>query len=228
MKIFTTERMLTPSWDLLNPSIELVRKNIRQLFYLSFLPGVLLNISLNVIRSKSFSLQNNHDIFFLAVFCVSALWSLLASPGLIYLQINAARGKTIPAGIAFRSGLKQFFPLLGASLLVGLVTFAGLLAFIIPGLILIRAYFLTPYYVIDRNMDPVEAMKQSFYDTKPVSAWVWGVIGVELTFALGAGLLGIIPYLGVLIGSALALLYTFGPALRYREVVGDKKVHQKS
>jgi hypothetical protein len=223
MGILNAERKLTPSWDLLNPSIELVKKNIWQLFYLSFLPGVLLNIGLVVVRSKSFSLDNSHDSFFLWVFIAAIIWSLLAAPGLLYLQVSAARGKAVTTGEAFKTGLKRIFPLLGASILVGFITFLGFLAFIIPGLILVRAYFLTPYYVIDKKLGPIQAMKQSFHDTKPVSAWIWGVIGVDLTFAVGAGFLGIIPFIGVLLGSALALLYIFAPALRFLEVVGDKK-----
>ncbi len=46
MQIFRTDRPLTPSWSLVQPSIELVKKNIWPVVYLAFLPSLVTTVGL--------------------------------------------------------------------------------------------------------------------------------------------------------------------------------------
>ena len=54
-----------------------------------------------------------------------------------------------------------FFKYLGASILYGLIIFAGSLLFIIPGIIWAIRYQFCIYFVIDKGLRPIEALKMS-------------------------------------------------------------------
>lgn len=225
MAIFAKERQLTPSWDLLRPSVDLLRKNLWQIIYLSFIPTLILSLGLLLLDPQhignTLSLRNKNGAY---IMLVGGLWLLLAYPGLVYVLTQAVQGHTLSAGEAFRKGLRRVFPFVGMSLLTGICITLGFVAFIIPGLIIFRAFFLAPYYLIDQDMSPVQALKQSVRDSRPVSGWVWGVIGVTAAFSLIGNFLGYIPFIGVILSTAISYIYLFGPALRYGEITGRKRI----
>lgn len=226
MKIFNKERALTPSWDLLGPSIDLLKKHLQPILYLSVLPQLVLTLGLTMLP-KNFQVANITDgspPAGVLIATIGALWALLTYAGFILFAALTAQGKVISTRDAFTQGLQRFFPLIGASLLVGLITFLGFIALVVPGLVFLRRYYLTPYYVVERGYGPLQAMKRSSADSKPVSAWVWGTIGVTAVFALASSMLGAIPILGTIAGVIVSYVYIYGTALRYCEVVRLKTV----
>lgn len=56
---------------------------------------------------------------------------------------------------------QPFLHYLAAAILVGLSVIAGLVLLIIPGVILILMFAFVKFLIIDRNMGPIEAMKES-------------------------------------------------------------------
>lgn len=225
MAIFAKERPLTPSWDLLSPSIELLRKHLWQVIYLSFIPTLILTLGFLLLDPQHVGhilTQRNKNGGVLSA--VGGLWILLAYPGIIYLVTQAIQGNTVGAAEAFKKGLRRFFPFLGMAIMAGVAISIGFLVFIIPGLILFRAFYLAPYYLVDQNMGPIQALNQSARDSKPVSAWVWGVIGVTAAFSLVGSFFEYIPLVGAILSTAISYLYLFGPALRYGEITGRKRV----
>jgi hypothetical protein len=226
MAIFAKERQLTPSWDLLTPSVDLLKKNLWQVIYLSFIPTLIFALGYLLLDPQHIHndvlTMNNKDGLILMI--IGGIWSLLAYPGLLYLVTQVVQGNSLSAMDAFKKGLRYVLPFIGLGILVGLAIGIGFLLIIIPGLIALRAFYLAPYYLVDQNMGPIQAMKQSARDSKPVSAWVWGVIGVTAVFSLVGGFFQHIPLVGVIVSSALSLIYLFGPVLRYGEITGRKRV----
>ncbi|MDB5181754.1 MAG: hypothetical protein JWP13_517 [Candidatus Saccharibacteria bacterium] len=220
MRVFIKERALTPSWDLVRPSVALLRKNIWPTIYLSFLPILAMTVGSVMIDERNL----RASIPGIIIVLVSIIWYFLTYPGFTYMQAKAARGKVLTPMESFKKGLPRFWQLIGMSLLSSLLIFVGLLAFIVPGLILLRAFYLAPYYVVDRKLGPIEALKRSYEDSKPVTGWIWGIIGVELVFGLIAGLFGRIPVIGYLFAIILSYPYIFAPALRYSEIVHKTKI----
>jgi uncharacterized membrane protein len=106
----------------------------------------------------------------------------------------------------------------GLYLLIGLYVFVGLILFIVPGLIMLRRYFLAPYVLLDTRCSIKEAMERSAAMTKPYSKYIWGVIGVMFLI----GLANVIPGIGWLIAFIFGMFYSVAPALRYQEL---KEVH---
>lgn len=130
------------------------------------------------------------------------------------LELEAAQGKQPSLGHLWEVGKKYWLRLLGLIFVVGVLTLGGLLLFIVPGLIMIRRYFLAPYFMVDKDLSVSEAMKISAETTKPYSGAVWGVIGIMILLALS----GTIPVVGPLLSLVLGVLYSVAPALRYEEL----------
>jgi hypothetical protein len=110
----------------------------------------------------------------------------------------------------------------GLYLVIGLYVFVGLILFIIPGLIMLRRYFLAPYVMLDTRCDIKEAMERSAEMTKPYSNYIWGIIGVMALI----GLFNALPGVGWMIAFVLGMFYSCAPALRYQEL--KETLHQRT
>lgn len=87
---------------------------------------------------------------------------------------------------------KYYWKYLGTALLVSAIGIAGILLFIVPGIIAAVLLVFAPYMVIDRDMGPIDAIKTSFEKAKE---HFWGVLllllAIILLNILGALLLGV-------------------------------------
>jgi hypothetical protein len=133
-------------------------------------------------------------------------------------QLEAIEKKPLDLVRLWRSAKANYRNMLGLYLLMGLYILAGLILFIIPGLIMLRRYFLAPYVMLDTKCDIKTAMERSAEIGNPYSGYIWGVI-VVMTFI---GLLNAIPGVGWMVAFALGMFYCAAPALRYQEL---KEVH---
>jgi hypothetical protein len=104
--------------------------------------------------------------------------------------------------------------MLGLYVVMGLLIFVGLVLLVIPGLILIRRFFLAPYVMLDKKIGIREALEESTRLSRLNTGSIWGIIGVMFLI----GLLNIIPFIGGLISFAVGSLYSVAPALRYQQL----------
>jgi hypothetical protein len=104
--------------------------------------------------------------------------------------------------------------LLGLYIVMGLIIFVGLILLIVPGLIMIRRYFLAPYVMIDKKVGIREALDESAALSKLNPGSIWGIIGVMFLI----GLANIVPIIGGLAAFAFGSLYSVAPALRYLQL----------
>lgn len=108
----------------------------------------------------------------------------------------------------------------GLYLLVGLITLAGFILLIVPGIIMLRRYFLAPYVMLDGgNMGIREAMEKSAAMTTGYSGSIYRIVGLMLLFAM----FGIIPLLGWIAAFFLQFFYSAAPAIRYQELKNIKQ-----
>jgi hypothetical protein len=131
-------------------------------------------------------------------------------------QLEATENKPLDFirlwGVVKELGWRMF----GLYLVIGLYVVVGLILFIIPGLIMLRRYFLAPYVMLDTKCDVKTAMERSAEMTGAYSGYIWGVIGVMFLI----GLLNVIPGIGWLVAFVLGMFYSVAPALRYQELKG--------
>lgn len=102
-----------------------------------------------------------------------------------------------------------------ASLGYMLVCFFGFLLLFVPGIILAFKYILFPYFIVDRGMGPIEALKASGRATAGVKLKIFGFgVAANLVFVAGAFafLLGIFVSIPVV---AIATAYI------YRKLASD-------
>lgn len=92
-----------------------------------------------------------------------------------------------------------YWKFFAATLLVGIVVVLGLLLLIVPGIIFLMMFLFTTFLVIDRNLGPIEAMKES---RRITHGHRWQLLWFSLVLllvnllgviALGVGLLVTIP-----------------------------------
>lgn len=222
MKLFRADHKLTPSFDLINPSIKLLRENIWSVFYLMFLPSLIIVVGSVMFADAS---QPNGTIVLtdaaktgIALMILGAILTILTLPGAVHMQLKAVRGGTPIPRESFKAGLRRMFPLIIAMILMEFAILGGLLLFIVPGLFLIRSYYLTQFYVIDQKLGPIKALKKARSDSKPNAGYIWGTIGVLILFSLLSSTLVWIPVIGNVLSLIVGLLYAFAPAMRYDEI----------
>lgn len=109
------------------------------------------------------------------------------------------------------------FPFLSyavAKILTGIVVIVGLILLIVPGVIAALALMFAPYLIVDRNLGPIEAMKESVRITK---GHRWQLF----LFALALGLLNILGMLAIGIGLLVTVpVSVFAVAHVYRFLEG--------
>lgn len=98
---------------------------------------------------------------------------------------------------------QQYLPYLAATVLTGLAVVIGLVLLIVPGIILGIMFMFVKFLVIDRNLGPIEAMKESIRITKG-SRWqlllfILAVVALNIVGAtlLLVGLIVTIPVTGL-------------------------------
>jgi hypothetical protein len=212
----------TSSWRLIVPSIRLWYANYNTSIVLFVLPMMVMLLG-SLISSDGRS--DTRTLLGLGVSLGGFLWNMINVPTSYYLQVQAINGRTPGVRQTYRNGLRLIPRLAGLGALVTALTIGGLLLLIVPGIIIIRRYLLSPYYMIDENLGIREAMRRSAEDSKPVSMYIWGVFALYIFVYIFLLYLftAISPTLfSVAAASLLSNLYAFAPALRYKEV-GQRK-----
>jgi uncharacterized membrane protein len=122
--------------------------------------------------------------------------------GLIRLWLQVARGERPQFEVIF-TGIDRFLPLLGLSLLMAIAITLGFVLFIVPGVLLALAWSMAPFYLVDRNYGPVEALEASWEATRGH----WGSLFLLSLAAVGFSILGVASCcIGILASSPLTML----------------------
>jgi len=197
---------------LLIPSIDVIKNNLLTFFVLSVIPSLL-----SILGTKRVENPTSFADIVKTITPLSLLGSLLAfiffAP-LIYTLVNTTKGKHVNLLEAFSKGYRYFFRLIGLLFIFATLMIVGFIFFIIPGIIVIRRYFLSFYYLVDQNMSIKDAMTKSAGITIQNSMAIYSVMGIMLIFGLFAS----IPGVSAVIGYIFQFLYSVAPALRYQEM----------
>lgn len=160
------------------------------------LPAVLVASGSMDIHSDEYQITNG--ICALVGFIVQMLFQ----PGLIKIWLGAARGGAPQFGDLF-SSMGRFPAMLATMFLMILGIYLGMILLIVPGVILALGLGLAQYFVVDKNMGPIDAMKASWAATDGHKAklFLLGLISV------GILLLGCVAcYIGMFVALPLVSL----------------------
>jgi uncharacterized membrane protein len=115
--------------------------------------------------------------------------------GVAFAYLKASRGDKLEIKDVFEA-FKNYWNAVLASLLVFVIVVLGSIALIVPGIIFACKLAFTPYLVVDRKMEVIEAIKESWRMT---SGHAWKVFFIGL-LAIPIGIAGLICFgVGVII-----------------------------
>ena len=128
--------------------------------------------------------------------------------GVSFAHLKAARGDKLEIKDMFEA-FRNYWNAVLANLLVGIIVMIGFVLLIIPGIIFACKLAFTPYLVVDRKMDVIGAVKESWRMTNG-HAWkvfLIGLLAIPISFVgMLCLVVGIIPAI-MWIRLALASLY---------------------
>lgn len=209
---------LPSAFDLFTPSVNVIKNNLVAFLILAAVPLILMLIGQgpHVFKGgadSGFFNTSNSNPFLDLVSTVGLIATLLAAPGIIVLQLKGVRKQAITWSEAFKEGLRHFWRLLGLILMLALILTVSLLLLIVPFFLVLPRVFLSPYFLIDKKLGVMDAIKAS-NEAYKAHKGSWGVIGVYVLLNLA----GIIPVIGNVAANILSFLYGPAPAIRYEQI----------
>jgi len=201
------------AFSLLRPSAQAMILNIwtfLALFTIALVYSIISNFSENQTGSPVMMLLS----------LGSLVLNIMVAPAYVITQLQSAKEKEISFGDAVREGLPYVFRIFFLQLLTLVLVVIGLVLVIVPGLFAVQRLLLAPFYLVDKDLGIIEAMKASATDSKKYSGAVWGLIGASVAFALPVFTIILTP-----VSIVLLLAYICAPAIRYYQIqiVREKK-----
>lgn len=220
------------SFKLINQSWEALRLNLMtfvQLYFIMLIPAIILFtlIASNFVKNGKLHVNNetignlsNSTIAMGGIAIVSliilGLYVVLAAT---ITQLAGVRGQKIN----FRDAIEQAHPhilsLVVLSAIVFLAVVGGMLLLIIPGIIMYVLLSLAVYFMVDKNLSAMEAIKLCFKTSKQH----WKLPAALLVVQLVAQLPSNLGTLGSFIATALSIAYFCLPAIIYTQMIKLKK-----
>lgn len=194
------------AFSLLRPSANALMLNIWTFLGLLFI-AIIFSVISNISGGQ---LDSPVMLFF---YLVSLAASFIIAPAYTIAELRSADDKKIDLVDTVKQGLPYAIRMFLLQILTALVVLVGLLLLIVPGIIAIQRLLLAQYYLVDKDLGIIDAMKASAADAKKYPGAVWGLIGVLLVYML---LLFTILFIPVSI--VLLVAYLCAPAIRYYQI----------
>lgn len=182
---------------------------------------------MNMLEDDSF----NIGLSFIKIFGF-IYYILVVTPfsyGADWIFLRASRNEK-PQFEEILSGFKKFLYVILSHLLVIGIVGVGFVLLILPGIYLVCKLIFVPYLIMDKKIDPIQAVKLSFYLTK---GYFWTIFGMGILSFLII-LLGLICMIvGVFVSivwihSAFAILYRAVEELHLEEACQLAEINMES
>ncbi len=222
--------------QLVGPSYRLAIKNYEPIAFLFFIPllfkilgGFYLG-NLVIISSKShsihFSAITTRNEIGLGLIIIWLSLSIINFAPSIYFRIHAADKQLPQVMICYREGFKIFWKVLFSELLFMLIVVLGLIAFILPGILLFRRYVFLPYYAAQNpNLSYRELFKLSSSQSTKFMYPIYGTYILVLIISLLASAVFGSSLIGDVAAALVSYSVLFVPVLRYLEINNYYKSH---
>jgi hypothetical protein len=195
--------VLTRSWELFKDNLGVILgATIIAALINGLFSGINQGLQSYAAGADSGLLASTIGIVVLTVGLVGWVVQTYISLGFIRLFLKAARNEGPQIADLF-SGGRYLVPGIIASLLVALGVSLGFLLLVVPGVILSLGWMFTQLLLVDKNLGPVDAIKESWRITQGEKGglflWALVVLGVLLVgvMACGIGLFVAAPVVGL-------------------------------
>lgn len=181
-----TEPIMVPkTWDgafeIYKNSRAVIMHNVRPYLAIvlaSLVAGLIQDNALNTADGNSISVA---DIV-VAMACI--LLSILLSVSLAKVVLAGLKSKKVEFMNVVRQSVSIVPNYFLMSIVVSAIAIVSLLLFIVPFFFVLPRLVLAEYFVVDKNMGPIEAIKASWAATKGHVLKVWGISGATIVMAL--------------------------------------------
>ena len=202
-KNFSKKEAIKSGWQTMKSNLGFFIGLLLLVWVISIGPGILTALVSGKIPLLSFILT-----------IASWILQIIISMGLIKIALRFTNNEKGEFADLF-SSYPLFFKYLFGSILYGLIVFGGFILLIVPGIIWSIKYQFFAYFIIDKELGPIEALKKSGEITKGVK---WNLFLFGLLLA-GINLLGV---LALLIGIFAAMPTTMvATAFVYRKLLAQ-------
>jgi hypothetical protein len=191
--------------EVLQKGLDLTKKYWMQYFIL-VVGIVVIAIAINLL-----SIFSSSEVWNFIVQILSLGFSVVAAIAMIRLSLQAVDGVD-PKAIDFKALVTRDWKLvlfvLGTMILYGIAVFAGLIFFIIPGIIFGLIFMFATFTAIEKGLNPLEAMQASYKMTQGnlVPMFLFGIAVFALQFVFVAFPLLFLLLVGLLVGEDGAIL----------------------
>ncbi len=142
--------------------------------------------------------------------------SYLGGAGILVVFKNLAH-KEYNLDAALTDTWPFYLRLIGLAIVEYVLLALSILLFVVPFFFVLPRLVLAPYFLIDRNLGPIEAIKASWDETKGRSMDVWGITAVAILFALL-----MVTIIGIPFSIYFLVMYAAAPALLYKHITDRK------
>lgn len=194
-------------------SRDAVRRSLKTLIWLAVL-DVVVNLGVSVVSEAVFGNVAGGTFYDVCSLFISALYIVAQ----VYTYINSVRGKRVELDALYKAVSPYWMRMVLLDLLIVVTVVVGLILLIIPGIYFALRLSLAPYFLVDKNLDVMEAYKASWDATKGNVLKILGIIGVYILM-----LLPIITIIGALVTIYLTFMYAAAFALIYEHVKDQER-----
>jgi hypothetical protein len=141
---------------------------------------------------------------------VSYLLAPLFAAILAKVTIASVRRRQVGFSEAFSQGVPYWLNAIVLSILVGITEVVSFVLLIIPFFFVWPRLSLATYFLVDKDLGPLEAYKASWEATKGYALFIYGILGAQIAMGLLAVTVIGIPfaiYFLIMYGAAHAVLY---------------------
>jgi len=180
-----------------------------------FFVGLLLIIwSISLVYGIIEDQMEERSVLLLIIALVFFILNIIITMGAIKITLKFHDGQKGKIADLF-SCLDLFFKYLLSSIVYGLIVLGGLILLIVPGIIWGIKFQFFGYFIVDKGLGPIEALKQSAKITKDAKRTL-------LLFGLLSGLINLLGVLLLLVGLfATVPTIMMAKAFVYRKLLGQ-------
>jgi hypothetical protein len=205
------------AFDLLGKSWEIVKANWQAFLFVNIL-AIISSFDYGSDDVDNAGYQFNPDfVTGGAVLFFFILYIYFVFMGVV-LQTRAVKGEKPEIMELVKAGANKFLPLFGLGVVSIVIAAVSFLLLIIPFIFVLPRLVMAPYIMVDKNLGVMDSLSESFKLGKAFFGKIWGAIGVMILVAIGSGLLGIFPVIGMLAGTLLAIAFGLVIPLRYQQI----------
>lgn len=170
--------------DILDGAFAIYRRHFSTLFVtmlIPLLPIAVLWAAFGVVVGVTGAADSENTLpaFNLAMVPVSVILSLIGTAAVTWEVSRAVEGGEVSRSEAYRVAFQRLLPLLGATLLTGVLAMLGLILLIVPGILVMLMMFAVVQTVVIEGKGATEALSRS----RALASGAWGKILLALVIA---------------------------------------------